>query len=64
MWRVRAAAYVKLNQPQLAVADLRQAFAKGFKDLEGVKKDELFAPLRDREDFKKLLAEVEGKKKY
>ena len=46
------------------MADLRQAFAKGFKDLEGVKKDELFAPLRVREDFKKLLAEVEGKKKY
>jgi tetratricopeptide (TPR) repeat protein len=62
-WHARAVAYVKLNKHELAVADLRQAFDKGYKDLEGVKKDELFAPLRDREDFKKLLAEVEGKKK-
>jgi tetratricopeptide (TPR) repeat protein len=52
-----AVAHVKLNQPELAVADLRQAFAKGYKDLEGVKKDERFAPLRNREDFKKLLAD-------
>jgi hypothetical protein len=54
---------VKLNQPEQAVADLRQAFAKGFRDLEGVKKDERFAPVRNRADFKKLLAELEAKNK-
>jgi tetratricopeptide (TPR) repeat protein len=63
VWHDRAVAYTKLNQPEKAVADLRQAFAKGYKDLEGVKKDERFAPLRNREDFKKLLTELEAKKK-
>jgi tetratricopeptide (TPR) repeat protein len=58
----RAVAYVKLNQPEKAVADLRQAFAKGFKDRDGVKQDDRLAPLRDREDFKKLLAELEARK--
>jgi serine/threonine protein kinase len=56
----RAVAYVKLNQPERAVADLRQAFAKGYKDLQGIKKDESFAALRAREDFQKLLAELEA----
>jgi len=59
----RAVAHVKLNQPEQAMADLRQAFAKGFKDLEGVKKDDRFDPLRNRADFKKLLAELEAKTK-
>jgi serine/threonine protein kinase/tetratricopeptide (TPR) repeat protein len=54
----RAVAYVKLNQPEQAVADLRQAFAKGYKDLQAIKKDDRFAPLRAREDFKKLLADM------
>src|SRR5262249_17101308 len=62
-FRSRAVAYVKLNRPELAVADLRQAFSKGFKDLEGLRKDDAFAPLRDRDDFKKLLAEQDAKKK-
>jgi tetratricopeptide (TPR) repeat protein len=62
-FHIRAVAHTKLNQPELAMADLRQAFAKGYKDLEGVKKDERFAPLRNRKDFKKLLAELEAKTK-
>jgi tetratricopeptide (TPR) repeat protein len=60
-WYSRAVAYVKLNQPEQAVADLRQAVAKGYKNVQGIKKDESFAPLRTRADFKKLLAEVELK---
>jgi serine/threonine protein kinase/tetratricopeptide (TPR) repeat protein len=60
---LRAVAYVKLKRPELAVADLRQAFSKGYKDLDAVKKDDAFAPLRDRDDFKKLLAEPDAKKK-
>jgi tetratricopeptide (TPR) repeat protein len=59
----RAVGYAQLHQPEQAVADLRQAFSKGYKDLEAVKKDDRFAPLRDREDFQKLLAELEEKKK-
>jgi serine/threonine protein kinase/tetratricopeptide (TPR) repeat protein len=62
-WHTRAVAYTKLNQPELAVSDLRQALAKGYKDLEGIRTDDRFTPLRNREDFKKLLAEMDGKKK-
>src|SRR5262249_13205669 len=57
----RAVAYVKLNRPELAIADLRQAVTTGYPDLQGIKKDDRLAPLRAREDFKKLLAEVEPK---
>jgi serine/threonine protein kinase/tetratricopeptide (TPR) repeat protein len=60
---LRAVAYVKLNQPELAVADLRQAFSKGNKDLDRVRKDEAFATLRHRDDFKKLLTDLDAKKK-
>src|SRR5262249_4007674 len=57
----RAVAYVKLNRPELAIADLRQAVAKGYKNLEGIKSDDSFAPLRNREDYKELLAEIDAK---
>jgi hypothetical protein len=55
----RAVGYVKLNQPERAVDDLRQAIAKGYKNLQGMKEDDRFASLRTREGFKKLLAEAE-----
>jgi hypothetical protein len=42
-----------------AVALLRQAVAAGWKDAAHMKKDQDLAPLRDREDFQKLLAELE-----
>jgi hypothetical protein len=38
-----------------AVQLLQQAIAKGFKDLSRLSKDTALAPLRDREDFQKLL---------
>ncbi|HEY7423308.1 MAG TPA: serine/threonine-protein kinase, partial [Gemmataceae bacterium] len=57
----RAVGYVNLNQPERAVADLRQAIAKGYRNLQGMKNDGRFASLRTREDFKKLLAEAEPK---
>jgi tetratricopeptide (TPR) repeat protein len=44
-----------------AVALLRQAVAKGFKDAEHMKKDEDLKALRQRDDFKGLLAELEKK---
>ena len=46
-----------------AMAMLRDAVAKGFKDAEHMKKDKDLDPLREREDFQKLLAEVEAKQK-
>jgi tetratricopeptide (TPR) repeat protein len=45
-----------------AIALLRQAVAKGWKDAEHTKKDDGLKALRERDDFKKLLAELEAKK--
>ena len=44
-----------------AMAMLRDAIAKGFKDVAHMKKDTDLHPLRQREDFKKLVAELEKK---
>jgi len=41
---------------------LRQAITLGYKDVEQLKSAEDFAPLRSRDDFKKLLAGLEEKK--
>jgi serine/threonine-protein kinase len=46
-----------------AVALLRRAVAKGWKDAAHMKKDTDLDPLRSRDDFKKLLAELEAKAK-
>jgi hypothetical protein len=42
---------------------LRDAVGKGLKDAAHMKKDTDLDPLREREDFKKLVAELEGKGK-
>jgi hypothetical protein len=42
---------------------LREAVSKGFKNVVHMKKDPDLDPLRQREDFKKLVAELEGKGK-
>jgi serine/threonine protein kinase/Tfp pilus assembly protein PilF len=42
---------------------LRDAVSKGFKDVSQMKKDTDLDPLRQREDFQKLVAEMEGKGK-
>ena len=42
---------------------LRDAVSKGYKDVMHMKKDTDLDPLRQREDFKKLIAELEGKRK-
>ena len=44
-----------------ALALLRQAVQRGFKDAARMKKDPDLEPLRTRDDFKKLLAHLEGK---
>jgi serine/threonine-protein kinase len=43
-----------------AVALLQQAVTKGYKDADHMKKDPDLKALRDRDDFKKLLAELEA----
>jgi len=40
---------------------LREAVAKGFRDTAIVKTDKAYDPLRHREDFKNLIAELEQK---
>jgi hypothetical protein len=42
---------------------LRDAVAKGYKDVAHLRKDTALAPLRPREDFRKLVAELEAKGK-
>jgi hypothetical protein len=60
---LRAIAFAQLKQPDKAIADLRQAIAKGFNNLAALKNEPKLAPLRSREDFGKLLEELERKQK-
>ena len=46
-----------------AMKILRDAVSKGFKNVAHMKQDTDLDPLRQREDFKKLIAELEGKGK-
>jgi serine/threonine protein kinase/tetratricopeptide (TPR) repeat protein len=46
-----------------ALALLQQAVARGFKDAAHMRKDPALEPLRAREEFRKLLADLEGKPK-
>jgi tetratricopeptide (TPR) repeat protein len=43
-----------------AVAILRQALARGFKDVQGIKTNPAFAPLGERADFQQLIRQAEG----
>jgi serine/threonine protein kinase/tetratricopeptide (TPR) repeat protein len=52
---------VKEDRARRAVGLLRQAVARGYKDAEHMKKDDDLETLRQRDDFKKLLAELEKK---
>ena len=44
-----------------AVELLGEAIRKGWKDVEHIKSNPDFDPLRSREDYRRLLAELEGK---
>jgi eukaryotic-like serine/threonine-protein kinase len=50
------------KQAELAMECLKKAVAAGYKDLALIKKDTDLNSLRSREDFKKLLAKLEGAK--
>jgi tetratricopeptide (TPR) repeat protein len=65
---VYAVANGKLADKKLGFADramesLHKAAKAGYKDAAHMKKDKDLDPIRDREDFKKLLTELETKKK-
>ena len=51
----------KTKQADVAMDWLKQAVAAVYKDLANMKKDPDLDALRDREDFKKLIAELEAK---
>jgi serine/threonine protein kinase len=61
--RVADAAELAKKQADLAMAWLRKSVAVGFADAGHIKQDKDLDALREREDFKKLLAELENKKK-
>ena len=46
-----------------SLALLQQAVARGFKDVRRLKSNPDFQPLHGREDFKKLIADLEAKSK-
>jgi tetratricopeptide (TPR) repeat protein len=54
-----AGSSAKEDRARRAVALLRQAVAKGYKDAEHMKKDDDLKTLRQRDDFKELLAEMD-----
>jgi serine/threonine protein kinase/Tfp pilus assembly protein PilF len=58
-WYLRAIAHAQMKQPDQALADLRQAVAKGFKELERLRGETRFAPLHSSEEFQRLLRELE-----
>jgi eukaryotic-like serine/threonine-protein kinase len=62
IWVSKAAAHTQLNQPEKAMAELRQAVSQGFRDVKQLKNRTDLAGLHSREDFKKLVMELEAKK--
>jgi eukaryotic-like serine/threonine-protein kinase len=62
-WYMRALAYAQWNQPEKAMFDLRQAIAKGYKDVDQLKTDSRLNPLRTLDEFKDLLTKLEGETK-
>ena len=60
---MRGVAFAQLKQPDKALADLRQAIAKGFKPVEWLGSDPRLDPLRSNDDFKKLRVLSEKKQK-
>ncbi len=59
--RMIATAYDPKKQADLAMATLRQAVAGGYNSVAYLKREKNLDPLRERVDFKKLIAELEKK---
>jgi hypothetical protein len=56
-------ARLTMEQADQAMAWLKKAIAAGYKDADRIAKDKDLDALRDRDDFKKLMAEVQASKK-
>jgi hypothetical protein len=52
-----------LGPTPTTLAALGQALQNGYKDLDNLKKDQDLDPLRSRDEFKKLVADLEGKRR-
>jgi eukaryotic-like serine/threonine-protein kinase len=63
VWLAKAAAHARLDQPDQAIAELKQAIAKGFQNAQQLRRDDDLAALREREDFQKLISNLEAEKK-
>jgi eukaryotic-like serine/threonine-protein kinase len=61
VWISKAAAHAQLDQPDQAIAELKQAITKGFRNPQQLRNCEDLAALREREDFQKLLTDLEAK---
>ena len=59
VWYNRAAAYARKGDRKRALADLRQAVDKGWKDGAALQKDDDFAALRQDPEYQRLLATLE-----
>jgi serine/threonine protein kinase/predicted Zn-dependent protease len=62
VWVDKAGTHAQLKQPDKAVEALRIAITKGFRGIKELQEREDLAPLRERDDFKKLLEELKTKK--
>jgi serine/threonine protein kinase/regulator of sirC expression with transglutaminase-like and TPR domain len=63
VWVAKAAAHAQLDLADQAMADLPQAITRGFRNAALLKKLDDLAPLRSRDDFKRLVAELEAMQK-
>jgi tetratricopeptide (TPR) repeat protein len=61
-WLARGQAWAESGQPEKAVADLRQAVARGFRDLDQLQTDAAWQSLASRDDFQELVREIAANK--
>ncbi|HEY4593585.1 MAG TPA: tetratricopeptide repeat protein, partial [Thermoanaerobaculia bacterium] len=62
VWYNRAEAYAHKGDPKRALADLRQAIDTGWKDLDALRQNEAFTPLRQDPEYQRLTAALEPRK--
>ena len=62
VWYDRAEAYARKGDRKRALADLRQAIDTGWKDLDALRQNEAFAPLRQDPEYQRLTAALEPRK--
>ncbi|HEX9942086.1 MAG TPA: hypothetical protein VGG03_08720 [Thermoanaerobaculia bacterium] len=60
VWYNRAAAYARKGDRKKALADLRHAVDKGWKDAAALEKDEDFASLRQEEGYREIVRALRG----